>query len=225
MVQLQEDDSAPRVEDATERHISLCGQVKGGEKYPPIINPTFNTFGTRRTELKQAAKNLRVSRDSVKLQDTILDDTLRNLHGRTKEYDRDNTGSNTNTFIFPDGNISGIVTLPNDVEPDAAHAIAQKVIALGETHTLYPYAAQIEAQITKCREALKKEQDMITAEGDARTALTIAKVLLVRQYNANYFIAASDVDKSFAEKLFPKLRPSKKKGDPETDETEEEAEK
>jgi hypothetical protein len=76
---------------------------------------------------------------------------------------------------------------------------------------LYPYAAKIESAVADCKDALAQQVAATRAEGDANTALVISKVALVRQYNAIYFTAASDVDKNYAEKLYPQLRPAKKK--------------
>ena len=93
----------------------------------------------------------------------------------------------------------------------ASHSIAQKVIALGQDHELFPFAAKIEDAVANCRTVLAQQVNALQNDGDAKTALSISKVALVEQYNANYFLAATDVDKDFAEGLFPRLRSGKKK--------------
>lgn len=212
MIRLSEDDSVPRVEDACERHMRLCKQVPGADKYRVSILPLLNDFKSKKIALEDAGKEVNAAQDMVWLSDYILDDCLRNLHGRSKEFDRSNPGSNTLTLLFPNGNITAVITMSDKDEPDAAHAIAQKVQSLGDTHVLAPYAAEIETAIGNCRIALAQQETAIRAEGEAKTALTISKVNLVRQYNAVYFKVAGDVDKNYAEKLFPQLR-SKKKND------------
>lgn len=224
MIRLSENDSVPRVEDATERHIRLCNQTPNAEKYKAVIEPLYSDFEGKKAKLKETQKEVSYAQDTVWLYDGALDNSLRDLSGRAKEYDRNNPGSNTAVLLFPGGNVSSIVTMPDKDEPDAAHGIAQKVIALGESHELYPYAAKIENAVANCRTALAQQIAAIQNQGDAKTALSISKITLVRQYNANYFAAANDVDKSFAEKLFPRLRPNKKKkGDTEADNEEESA--
>jgi hypothetical protein len=189
----------------------LCTQVPGGEKYGTSILPSYNDMMAKKAALKAAKKNVNSALDSVILFDTGLDDILRDVQGKAEAYDRKHPGSNTATLIFPNGNITPIITMPNEDEPEAAHGIAQKIQSLGAEHELYPNAALIEAAVVKCQTALKGRIDATTAHGEADTALYISKIMLVRKYNANYFVAANDVDKNFAEKLFPKLDPPKKK--------------
>ena len=211
MVRLSEDDSVPRVEDAAERFKRLCAQCRNADKYQQSILPTYNDMMARKTTLDKARKESNAAQDTVWLYDSLLDDVLRDTQGRAKEFDRSNPGANTAGFIFPGGNITSIVTMPDKDEPEAAHAIAQKIVSLGNTHVLYPYAAQIESAVADCKDALAQQVAATRAEVDAKTALVISKVALVRQYNAIYYTAASDVDKNYAEKLFPKLDPPKKK--------------
>jgi len=211
MVRLSEDDSVPRVDDAADRHMRLCNQILNANKYANTLMSFYNDMMAKKSALKAAQRNLNSALDIVKLFDTGLDDLLRDVQGKAKEYDRNHPGSNTASLIFPDGNITSIVTLPDKDEPEAAHGIALKIKSLGVEHVLYPNAALIEAAVEKCKTALQQHTDATTALGEANITLAISKVTLVRKYNANYFIAASDVDKNFAEKLFPKLDPPKKK--------------
>lgn len=213
MIRLSEDDSVPRVEDACERHMRLCMQMRNADKYRTTIQPLFTDFESKKTAFENAGKEVNAAQDSVWLNDSILDDVLRDVHGRTKEYDRNHPGSDTAVLLFPDGNISAVITLSDKEEPDAAHGIAQKLVSLGQSHELYPLAAKIEEAVSNCRDALAQQVSALQAAGDAKTALSISKTMLVRQYNAGYFAAANDVSKSYAEKLFPQLRSSKKKAD------------
>lgn len=211
MVQLSEDDSVPRVDDGSYRHMRLCTQVPNADKYGKNLLPTYNDLMAKKAALKTAQRNWNSALDTVKLFDTGLDDLLRDVQGKAQEYDRNHPGSNTAKLIFPGGNITPIVTMPDAEEPEAAHGLALKIKSLGAEHVLYPLAALIEAAVDKCKTALLQQTAATTALGEASTALAISKLTLVRKYNANYFVAANDVDKNFAEKLFPKLDPPKKK--------------
>ncbi len=211
MVRLTEKDSVPRVADATERHIRLCNQTPGGEKYKAAIELHYSDFKEKKAKLDEMQKEVNFAQDIIWLKDGVLDNTLRNIGGRAREYDRNHPGNNTLNLLFPGGGVTSVVTLPDKEEPDAAHSIAQKIIALGEQHELYSFAAKIEEEVAECRTALAQQVTALQNLGDAKTALAISKMALVRQYNANYFTAASDVNKEFAEKLFPRLRPNKRK--------------
>jgi hypothetical protein len=213
MYRLSENDSANRVKDAVERHMRLCTQNRNTEKYKTSIQPIYDDFGEKLKQLEAMQKEVNFAQDLVWLFDEALDNVLRDLNGRAKEFDRNNHGNNTANLLFPGGNITSIVTLPDKEEPDAAQGIAQKVMALGASHELNPFAAKIGEAVANCRTALAQQLTAFQNLGNAKTALSISKFALVRQYNASYFVAANDVDKVFAEKLYPRLRPAKKKND------------
>jgi hypothetical protein len=209
MIRLTNDDSLPRVDEAVDRHIRLCAQTKGAKKYEDIIKPLYTEFQTKMMAYRAAQRTSSATLDTIKLKNSVLDDTLRDAQGRVKEYDRNNPGSNQLSVIFPEG-VSAIVTMPDKDEPAAAEAIAKKIVSLGQQNELFPLVAKIEAAVRECQQSFEQQLVAQKAEGDANTDLVITKLKLVRQYNANYFLAASDVDKAYAEKLFPDIRPSKK---------------
>lgn len=211
MLRLSEEDSVPRVEDGAERHMRLCTQNLNADKYRNAILPLFNDLIEKKVKLSECQKEVNWAQDMVWLYDQVLVNVLRDLSGRAKEFDRNNMGRKTATLIFPGGNVSEIVAMPDKDKPDAAHGIAQKVLSLGSSHELFPFTEKIEKVVADCRKALAQQVVALKSLGDAKTALSISKTALVRQYNANYFLAASDVDKNFAERLFPQLRPGKKK--------------
>lgn len=213
MVRLSEDDSPAKVLDATERHMRLCSQIVGGEKYRLLVHPFYNDMVLVKNESETLSKAVIAAQDSLTLFDSIIDDLLRDTQGRAKEYDRAHPGSNLLTMIFPNGVITPIINMNNHDEPATVQGIILKIRSLGEQHPLYPLAAQLDKGVADCLQSIKKEEDAIEADGTGLTKLTLAKIKLVRQYNANYFIAGTDVDKNFAEKLFPKLRPGGKKDD------------
>ena len=216
MIRLTESDSLPRVEDAAERHLRLCAQTKNGDKYSTIIQPYFDDFKEKRLIFGKFEKDVNAAQDTVWLNDSILDDVLRDLHGRTKEFDRNNTASEIINILFPNGNLTPVITTPDKEEPDVAHNIKLKIETLGNNHTLYPFASKIESAVSGCRKALQKQVVAIQAQGAASTALYLSKTALVRKYNANYFLAAGEQGKNYAEKLFPQLRSKKKKVDNES---------
>lgn len=209
MIRLTDDDSIPRVEDASERFMHLCGRIKNGGKYQNLIKLFYDDFEVKKRTHELSEKATTSSLDVVKLHNSILGDILRDVQGRAKEIDRNNSGSDLQGLLFPDG-LSPIVNLPDKEEPAAAHAISLKVTSLGAEHALYPFAAQIETAIKDCEESLADQVDTKKAEEDANTTLTISKIKLVNQYNTIYHIASTDYGKAYAEKLYPQLRPVKK---------------
>lgn len=217
MIRLTNDDSLPRVDEAADRHIRLCAQTKGAKKYEDLIKPVYTEFQTKLMAYRAAQRTCSAALDTIKLTNSVLDDTLRDAQGRVKEYDRNNPGSNQLSVIFPEG-VTPIIYMPDKDEPAAASAIAKKIASLGQQTELYPLVAKIEAAVAECQKSFEQQLAAQKAEGDANTDLVIVKLKLVRQYNANYFLAATDVDKNYAEKLFPVIKTSKKGEDEEANE-------
>jgi hypothetical protein len=209
MVQLTDDDSLPRVGNATERSMHLCGRVKNGTKYSNLLKPFHDDFEAKRKTHESAEKSTTFSLDVIKLSCSTLDDTLRDILGRAKEVDRHTTGSHLEELLFPEG-LTPLVNLPDKEKPAAARAISLKITSLGAEHTLHSFVAQIETATKDCDDSFAEQETAKNAEGDAHTALTISKVNLVKQYNTNFHIAAADYGNDYAEKLFPQIRTAKK---------------
>jgi len=215
MIRLTDEDSFPRVEDAAERHLRLCTQSKNGAKYADLIKLFYNDFEDKRDVYKKAVKNTTFALDSTKLRDTELDDVLRDVNGRAKEYDRNNPGSNVESLLFPEG-LTEVVNITDKAEPEAARGIAKKITSLGAEHPLNSFVSLIETAIQASELAFEELVTVSKAEGNANTDFVISKLKLVKQYNASYFVAANDFGKSFAEKLYPKLHTEKKEKPEET---------
>ena len=88
--------------------------------------------------------------------------------------------------------------------------LLNRLESLGEEHELYPLAQPVYSFIEDCRNAFTNREVLIAAVSQARTAEDIAKMAVIRQYNANYFAAAQDVDKYYAESLYPRFKHSEK---------------
>ncbi len=217
---LKEYDSPEKVENGTMRHISLCRQTPGGEKFESLMKPVFGDFQLKRTALQMAGNNKDMATDIVYLCIGTLDDNIRKVQARAKEFDRENMTEIT-AMIFPKGNISDIVNAPIRKEPDLALVIAQKIESLGNAHALYPLAAEIRAQVEKCKAAFADEAEKIKLVGQAEVEVTLAKLAVIKQYSSNYFIAAQDHGKQYAENLFPKLYTRKPKEEVPAEEDEE----
>lgn len=203
-------DSLPKHLDSGLRHMQLCRQNKGGEKYLNAIEPHYNDLSEKADALKTSSLNRVVAKDTVRLKDLLLDDELRKLHNRAKEYDKDFPGSKLTVLLFPLGKISSTISKGYDKEPEIADQIVLKVESLGETHPLYPMAAAIRTAISGCKDALEGHKQAEEAEATAKTIIDLSKANFRKAYSDNYHLAAQDTDKRYAEKLFPKVRASSK---------------
>lgn len=211
MYHLTDNDSFPFVKDAAERHVRLCFQNIGGEKYATAMEAPLAALVAKIDTRELARQAFSRTGDTAWLADRMLDDLIRKLLGRAKEYDTAHPGSHTQQLLFPGGNITELINEPLEVEPGKANQVSLKIKTLGSTHPLYPIAAEMDAAVDNVNAKLKLRDDAQKVYDEADAAAEVAKVAVAKQYNNNYHTAASDVDKYYAEKLFPRLRPKSKK--------------
>jgi hypothetical protein len=199
--------------NASLRHMRLSRQIPGGAKYEQAITAVHAELNSKNDALKAANDEVAASHDTVNLGDTLLDALLKKINHNCEDYDNEHTGSFTRTTLFPNGNYSEITGMNKYKEPGKALEIAEKIISFGETHSLYPFAAQIKTQVAASEKTIKDEGDAIKAAALAKANMEIAKLALIRKYNSNYYQAADEGGKAFAESLFPDLRGNNDKND------------
>ena len=205
MQNLHQRDSVARHLDAAERHIQLCRQNKYGEKFITNIQQAKDDLQTKQDVLKKALQDKTMAMDNIRLCDMLLDDIIRKLHGRAKEYDRDVPGQNVRMLLFPGGRLTPVISMPLNDEPNEAEQIAGKIESLGSDNPLLPIAMEIREAVEKCRQAAKEYTNSLQTISGMQTEAEIAKVALGRQYANNYFQAASEYGKNYAERLFPEI--------------------
>jgi hypothetical protein len=103
----------------TRRHIRLCGQVNGGAPYVQAIQPELDNLSQKLQALSAAEEISENSYDDLVLKDSYLDDAVRTLFERTRQYDRENR-SGVSVRLFPDLTFSDIVNMPYSEEPKGA---------------------------------------------------------------------------------------------------------
>lgn len=205
MFQLTDKDSFPFVDDSVDRHVRLCAQIVGGDKYSAAINVPYDNLIGKLDARKKARRNVSGAIDIIELHNDAVNSVIRKVQGRAKEFDSANLGAKTAVFLLPNGNITPVIEEKTKDKPEKAHEIALKISSLGNTHTLFPLAAELDEAANALTAKLKLKGDAEKAYLTANTEAYVAKVALVKQYNANYFDAAHDVSKEYAEKLFPRI--------------------
>jgi len=221
MTSLFDRDSVSKVLDATERFIRLCQQNPDADKFEKAILSSYNNLLTKSQQLIEADKECTAAYDRVRLCDLILDDVLRKVHTSAKEYDREHPGSNTLPLLFAQGNLTPVITMPMEDEPDEASRISQKLNSFGSQHLLFVLAGEIDTAVKASRNALNAQDEATKAYYLMRTTVEITKSAVIRQYNGLYHRAASEVDSNFAERLFPQLSSMAKNGEHDNEPTSE----
>lgn len=211
MTNLSEHDSSAHVLDAVERHQRLCRQTPNGSKFETAIQVAYNGLKTKYNSRKEAVQERMMTYDMIRFNDLSLDDVLRKVHGRAKEFDRAHPGANVLVLLFAEGKITPLFTMPYDKEPLEAMLVAQKIESLGTNHELYPLVEEIRKGVEACLQGLKELELAVSKQSIAWADEEIAKITVCRQYENNYLSAATEFGRNFAEKLFPNLTSNVKK--------------
>jgi len=185
------------------RHIRLCRQVPGTETLVAAIEPLFLALQGKQAQTRQTLWDRQAAYDSVQLADALLDDKVRTLFERGKQYDRENPGRPVVMQLFPDEKFSTVVNAPLVKEPDLVEQLKQRLENLGADHPLYPLAEPLGQAVAAVRNALAAYQNAITTLKSKEAEEEIAQANLRRQFEFNYYDAMRLFGKNFAQRLFP----------------------
>jgi hypothetical protein len=188
----------------TRRHIRLCGQVKGGALYAQAIQPKLDKLLQKTQALSAAEEVYENTYDDLILKDAELDDGVRTLFERTRQYDRENR-SGVSVLLFPDLTFSRIVNMPYAEESKKVSSLIQKLETLGATHELSSLADILREKVDTVNVALDARQQASDTVRQCQVDLELAKNEVRAQYEANYFDARKSLGKYIAESLFPKV--------------------
>ncbi len=197
--------------NTTRRHMRLCRQIKGGDKYAVRIEPNYNDLLEKQKAADQAKFEKEAAHDDVVLNDTDLDNSVRNLYDECKQYDRDNVGRPVLKELFPGGNISGVIYAPLKDEPDVVEELLIRMDALELGENITAHKGAIQLNIEKCREALAVYHEAIKNQKQLEAVEEIAKATIRRQYEFNYLDIAKEFGKRNADRFFPSIRSSGRK--------------
>ncbi|MCI0513273.1 hypothetical protein L0128_08690 [candidate division KSB1 bacterium] len=212
---LREADSTERHLNWCYRHVRLCQKYKGTEALTESMKATTQTLTQQHeiTQQKQLARE--EAYDDMLLADLNLDNGVRTLNEKCKQYDREHIGANTLTFIFPDGRFTSITRQSRYKEPAAVNQLIVRIEKLGSEHDLFGQAQVLKQLVADSQAAIEKLQQAVIAEKTAITQEDLSRLAVRKQYELNYLEARKLLGKEQAERLFPKGAPhtAKKKND------------
>jgi hypothetical protein len=187
------------------RHFRLSKQVFNDTALAAQMQPAVETLKGKMALLEEKTEAQENAYDDLVLADRLADDIVRDVFGQCAMFDRNNPGSNLLNTIFPDGTYGDIVRMEYTHEVVEMKNIATRLQNLGETHELYPWAAQLLEKAGGVEQAMLSLNTAIKDEAVAMGEIRIAKEELVRKYEVNYLDARKKYGKTNAEKLFPKF--------------------
>jgi hypothetical protein len=188
------------------RHIRLCGQVKGGAAFAPVMQQILDNLIQKSQALAAADDVVENTYDDLLLKDSYLDDAVRTLFERSRQYDREN-GTSISVLLFPDLTFSDIINLPYSEEPKKVSALIQKLETLDPTHELRTLSKMLQEKVDAVNAALEARKQAADAVRRCQVDVELAKNNASSKYEANYLEARKTLGKQVAESLFPKAAP------------------
>jgi hypothetical protein len=201
---LYKQDSTALYKRLTRRHTRLCGQIKGGASYALTIQPKLDRLIQTAQSLSAARDVYENTYDDLVLKDSDLDDAVRTLFERSKQYDRDN-GDSIAVLLFPDLTFSDIVNMPYAEEPKKVSSLIQKLETLDPDHGLRSLAEMLQQKVDAVNAALDARRQAADAIRRCQVDEELAKNEVRAQYEANYLDARKSLGRQTAESLFPKV--------------------
>ena len=202
---LQDRDSTDSHLNTTRRHVRLCKQIKGAETLAEAIQPAYQQLQQKQADTQAKAEARQEAYDDLLLSDTDLDNAVRTTFEKCKQFDRENPGLPVLAQIFPDQTYSSIINIPREQEPDVVEKLAIRLENMGETHSLFPVAAELRARITTSRNTITAFHTAVREQKMAEAEEEIAQAALRQQYEINYLEARKLFGRQTAERLFPRL--------------------
>jgi hypothetical protein len=193
--------------------------MKGTDDLIAAIDPFRVVLLARKNETEIAAENKTAGYDLLVLNDSLLDDKVRNLSEDCKHYDRENPGRPVHSVIFPEGNITSIIRLKMEEEPEGVDKLIKRIEALGANHPISKQIPLLQAAIENSKKVISDYQNAINTLKSVEAMEEIAKTNLIRQYELNYYEALKKFGKIYANRLFPIITQRSTDDDDESDTT------
>lgn len=198
-------DSADKHLDATRRHMRLCNQITGAQKYAQAIQPQFTALEEKDAQYQQAVDDRTDAYDDMILRDRELDNAVRTAFEKCRQYDRENPNDPVLQVIFPHETFGELIRKNLFKEPNSIEQLAVKFEGLGPKHKLFPLASYLRKYIACMRKSVRAFREALRKEKVAQAQEEMAKSELRTHYEANYLDARKDVGRVHADSLFPRL--------------------
>ncbi|MBN1185264.1 MAG: hypothetical protein JXB49_23465 [Bacteroidales bacterium] len=202
---LSTNDSASRCLNSVRRHQRLAKKIVNDEELIKQVQPEYDTLQEKVKISDEKETGRENAYDDLLLADRNLDDTLRTVFEKCKQYDRDHMSEKVLISVFPDETFGDIVRLPFAKEILEVEKIAVRIESLGNSHTLSGLAEEIRTKAKLCKEAIKGVDEAIRDKKMAEADVDITKEALIRKYEGNYLDARKKYGRNTADKLFPSI--------------------
>lgn len=205
-------DSAAKVKRAVRRHLRLARR-SGDEKAIAVAERIVKPLAALEEAMNAAAKAVEKAEDAFddwNHDDARLDQLVRRVHLRCREWDASHGGARTAEIVFGGQAPSEIIYAPRHKEPELVAQMLVRARELSADHPAIPLLEPLRRAAEASRNAQRAYVDAQQRVAEANSAVEIAKAAVIRAYRDNFIDIERACGIELAEAAFPTLRTPRK---------------
>ena len=205
-------DSAAKVKRAVRRHLRLVRR-SADEKAFEVAERLTKPLAALDNAMAEAAMAVEAAEDAFddwNQDDARLDQLVRRLHLRCREWDATHSGARTAEIVFGGMAPSEIIYAPRHMEPDL---VAQMLVRARELPAEHPAVSLLEDLRRAADGSRSSQRAYVDAQqrvAAARAAVDIAKAGVIRAYRDRFIDIERASGLEIAESCVPTLRKPRK---------------
>lgn len=209
---LSKNDSAIRVRRAVRRHLRLSRRHPDAEAKTIAQRIVAPMSGLEEALAKavSAADAAEDAFDDWNQEDHLLDQQVRKLSFRCREWDASRPGDQTLARVFGGMTATEVIRAPRHKQPDIVAKIVVRGRELPVGHSGLELLEGLERRAHGSRKAHREYLDAEQCVGAANAAVDMARLVVVRAYRDNYIDIERASGAEVAEACFPILRRTRK---------------
>ena len=205
-------DSAAKVKRAVRRHLRLVRR-SGDEKAIAVAQRIAKPLTVLEEALDAAAKAVEAAEDAFddwNYDDARLDQLVRRLSLRCRDWDASHSGARTTEIVFGGQSPSEIIYAPRHKEPELVAQLLVRARQLPHDHPALPRLDALGQAAEASRSSQRAYIDSQQRVAEANAAVEIAKAGVIRAYRDNFIDIERACGIELADSAFPTLRAPRK---------------
>jgi len=212
---LSKGDSAAKVKRAVRRHLRLSRRQpnKEAQKLAERIVGPLSALEDALANASAAAEAAQDAFDDWHQEDQLLDQHVRRLGFRCREWDAIRSGDQTLVRVFGGMSPYEVTRAPRHKQPDLVAKIVVRARELPDGHTARDMIDELSRLADSSRKAHRAYLDAEQRAGAANASVDLARTTVIRAYRDNYIDIERAAGREAAESCFPLIRRSRRKDD------------
>lgn len=205
-------DSATKIKRAVRRHLRLVRR-SADEKAIAVAERFIKPLAALDKAMTEASKSAEAAEDAFddwNQDDARLDQLVRRLHLRCREWDASHSGARTAEIVFGGLAPSEVIYAPRHKEPDLVAKMLVRARELSGEHPAGPLLDSLRRAADASRSSQRAYVDAQQTVAAASASVDIAKAAVIRAYRDNYIDIERASGAEVAESCFPTLRKPRK---------------